>query len=161
LVGFQTHLKFGAQKELLKLIPGLENCEIVRYGVMHRNTYMNSPKLLNTGFQLKTRPNLFFAGQMTGVEGYVESAASGLIAGINMARYLEGLPLLRLNSKTAIGALSRYVTNETIADFVPMNVNFGIFDELEGKVYKKARKDMYAERALAELKNLLDEVNNA
>lgn len=161
LVGFQTHLKFGAQKELLKLIPGLENCEIVRYGVMHRNTYMNSPKLLNTGFQLKTRPNLFFAGQMTGVEGYVESAASGLIAGINMTRFLEGQPLLNLNSKTAIGALSRYVTNETISEFVPMNVNFGIFDELEGKVYKKARKDMYAERALSELEQLIKEVNNA
>lgn len=161
LVGFQTHLKFGAQKELLKLIPGLENCEIVRYGVMHRNTYMNSPKLLNTGFQLKTRPNLFFAGQMTGVEGYVESAASGLIAGINMTRFLEGKPLLNLNSKTAIGALSRYVTNETISEFVPMNVNFGIFDELEGKVYKKARKEMYAERALNELEQLIKEVNNA
>lgn len=161
LVGFQTHLKFGAQKELLKLIPGLENCEIVRYGVMHRNTYMNSPKLLNTGFQLKTRPNLFFAGQMTGVEGYVESAASGLIAGINMTRFLEGKPLLNLNSKTAIGALSRYVTNETISELVPMNVNFGIFDELEGKVYKKARKEMYAERALNELEQLIKEVNNA
>lgn len=161
LVGFQTHLKFGAQKELLKLIPGLENCEIVRYGVMHRNTYMNSPKLLNTGFQLKTRPNLFFAGQMTGVEGYVESAASGLIAGINMTRFLEGKPLLNLNSKTAIGALSRYVTNETISELVPMNVNFGIFDELEGKVYKKARKEMYAERALNELDQLIKEVNNA
>ena len=161
LVGFQTHLKFGAQKELLKLIPGLENCEIVRYGVMHRNTYMNSPKLLNTGFQLKTRPNLFFAGQMTGVEGYVESAASGLIAGINMTRFLEGKPLLNLNSKTAIGALSRYVTNETISELVPMNVNFGIFDELEGKVYKKARKEMFAERALNELEQLIKEVNNA
>lgn len=161
LVGFQTHLKFGAQKELLKLIPGLENCEIVRYGVMHRNTYMNSPKLLNTGFQLKARPNLFFAGQMTGVEGYVESAASGLIAGINMTRFLEGKPLLNLNSKTAIGALSRYVTNETISELVPMNVNFGIFDELEGKVYKKARKEMFAERALNELEQLIKEVNNA
>ncbi|MFR7880644.1 MAG: FAD-dependent oxidoreductase [Christensenellales bacterium] len=101
LVGFQTHLKYQSQKELLKLIPGLEKAEIVRYGMMHRNTYINSRKLLNNGYQLLKNKNIFFAGQITGVEGYVESASSGLIAGINMARYLENKPLLQLDSTTA------------------------------------------------------------
>ena len=158
LVGFQTHLKFGAQKELLKLIPGLENCEIVRYGVMHRNTYMNSPKLLNVGYQLKKRPNLFFAGQMTGVEGYVESASSGLIAGINMYRYLNDLPLLNLNYRTSIGSLASYVANPSVENFVPMNANFGIFETFTERTPKKSRKAMYSERALAELDNLLKEI---
>ena len=158
LVGFQTHLKFGAQKELLHLIPGLENCNIVRYGVMHRNTYINSPELLNVGFQLRNRHDLFFAGQMTGVEGYVESAASGMIAGINMARFLEGKPLLKLNNKTSIGSLACYVANPAISDFVPMNANFGIFAELEERSPKKARKTMYAQRALEEIKNLIQEI---
>lgn len=158
LVGFQTHLKFGAQKELLKLIPGLENCEIVRYGVMHRNTYMNSPKLLNVGYQLKKRPNLFFAGQMTGVEGYVESASSGLIAGINMYRYLNDLPLLNLNYRTSIGSLASYVANPCVENFVPMNANFGIFEAFTEKTPKKSRKAMYSERALVELDNLLKEI---
>ena len=160
LVGFQTHLKFGAQKELLKLIPGLENCEIVRYGVMHRNTYMNSPKLLNVGYQLKKRPNLFFAGQMTGVEGYVESASSGLIAGINMYRYLNDLPLLNLNYRTSIGSLASYVANPSVENFVPMNANFGIFETFTERTPKKSRKAMYSERALAELDNLLKEIGN-
>lgn len=158
LVGFQTHLKFGAQKELLKLIPGLENCEIVRYGVMHRNTYMNSPKLLNVGYQLKKRPNLFFAGQMTGVEGYVESASSGLIAGINMYRYLNDLPLLNLNYRTSIGSLASYVANPSVENFVPMNANFGIFEAFTLKTPKKSRKAMYSQRALVELDNLLKEI---
>ncbi len=160
LVGFQTHLKFGAQKELLKLIPGLENCEIVRYGVMHRNTYMNSPKLLNVGYQLKKRPNLFFAGQMTGVEGYVESASSGLIAGINMYRYLNDLPLLNLNYRTSIGSLASYVANPSVENFVPMNANFGIFETFTERTPKKSRKAMYSERALAELDNLRKEIGN-
>ena len=158
LVGFQTHLKFGAQKELLKLIPGLENCEIVRYGVMHRNTYMNSPKLLNVGYQLKKRPNLFFAGQMTGVEGYVESASSGLIAGINMYRYLNDLPLLNLNYRTSIGSLASYVANPSVENFVPMNANFGIFETFTERTPKKSRKAMYSQRALVELDNLLKEI---
>ena len=158
LVGFQTHLKFGAQKELLKLIPGLENCEIVRYGVMHRNTYMNSPKLLNVGYQLKKRPNLFFAGQMTGVEGYVESASSGLIAGINMYRYLNDLPLLNLNYRTSIGSLASYVANPSVENFVPMNANFGIFEAFTKSSPKKSRKAMYSQRALEELDNLLKEI---
>ena len=110
LVGFQTHLKFGEQKKLLELIPGLEKANIVRYGVMHRNTYINSKKLLNKGYQLIKNPNIFFAGQMTGVEGYVESASSGLIAGINMARFLEGKDILDLDATTAIGALANYIS---------------------------------------------------
>ncbi len=162
LVGFQTHLKFGEQKKLLSLIPGLEKAEIVRYGVMHRNTYINSKKLLNNGYQMINNSNIFFAGQMTGVEGYVESASSGMIAGINMARYLEGKPNLPLDSTTATGALANYISYHegitTPDTFDPMNVNFGIFDALPGKVYKKERKKAYAMRALENIKLILQEL---
>ena len=159
LVGFQTHLKWGEQKKLLALIPGLEKAEIVRYGVMHRNTYINSTKVLNNGFQLRTNKNIFFAGQMTGVEGYVESAASGMLAGINMARYLDGKENIKLDSKTAIGALANYISyyhnhEEGVDSFDPMNVNFGIFEPLEFKTYKKERKAAYAKRAL----DIIDEI---
>lgn len=161
LVGFQTHLKFGEQKKLLELIPGLEKANIVRYGVMHRNTYINSKKLLNKGYQLIKNPNIFFAGQMTGVEGYVESASSGLIAGINMARFLEGKDILDLDATTAIGALANYISYHAEIEqpdtFEPMNVNFGIFNAIEGKVYKKERKMAYAKRALENLNKILDE----
>lgn len=161
LVGFQTHLKFGEQKKLLELIPGLEKANIVRYGVMHRNTYINSKKLLNKGYQLIKKPNIFFAGQMTGVEGYVESASSGLIAGINMARFLEGKDILDLDATTAIGALANYISYHSEIEqpdtFEPMNVNFGIFNALERKVYKKERKMAYAKRALENLNKILDE----
>ena len=161
LVGFQTHLKFGEQKKLLELIPGLEKANIVRYGVMHRNTYINSKKLLNKGYQLIKNPNILFAGQMTGVEGYVESASSGLIAGINMARFLEGKDILDLDATTAIGALANYISYHAEVEqpdtFEPMNVNFGIFNALEGKVYKKERKMAYAKRALENLNKILDE----
>lgn len=161
LVGFQTHLKFGEQKKLLELIPGLEKANIVRYGVMHRNTYINSKKLLNKGYQLIKNPNIFFAGQMTGVEGYVESASSGLIAGINMARFLEGKDILDLDATTAIGALANYISYHAEIEqpdtFEPMNVNFGIFNAFEGKVYKKERKMAYAKRALENLNKILDE----
>ena len=161
LVGFQTHLKFVEQKKLLELIPGLEKANIVRYGVMHRNTYINSKKLLNKGYQLIKNPNIFFAGQMTGVEGYVESASSGLIAGINMARFLEGKDILDLDATTAIGALANYISYHAEIEqpdtFEPMNVNFGIFNALEGKVYKKERKLAYAKRALENLNKILDE----
>lgn len=161
LVGFQTHLKFGEQKKLLELIPGLEKANIVRYGVMHRNTYINSKKLLNKGYQLIKNPNIFFAGQMTGVEGYVESASSGLIAGINMARFLEGKDILDLDATTATGALANYISYHAEIEqpdtFEPMNVNFGIFNALEGKVYKKERKMAYAKRALENLNKILDE----
>ena len=161
LVGFQTHLKFGEQKKLLELIPGLEKANIVRYGVMHRNTYINSKKLLNKGYQLIKNPNIFFAGQMTGVEGYVESASSGLIAGINMAKFLEGKDIIDLDATTAIGALANYISYHAEIEqpdtFEPMNVNFGIFNALEGKVYKKERKMAYAKRALENLNKILDE----
>lgn len=159
LVGFQTHLKYGEQKKLLSLIPGLENCEIVRYGVMHRNTYLHSPKLLNMGYQFKNDSRIFFAGQMTGVEGYVESASSGLIAGINMARFLNGQPLLELNSKTAIGALALYVTNPTHSSFDPMNVNFGLFEPLTGKINKRDRKIEYGKRAIESIKEIIKIIN--
>src|SRR5690606_9938329 len=122
-VGFQTHLKWGEQKKVFSLIPGLEQCEIVRYGVMHRNTFINSPNLLLPTYQFKTRQNLFFAGQMTGVEGYVESAASGLIAGLNAARLAKGLDCLVLPEQTALGSLARYITSTDSKHFQPMNVN--------------------------------------
>ena len=154
IVGFQTHLKFGEQKKLLSLIPGLENAEIVRYGVMHRNTYIDSPKLLNKGYQLIKNPDIFFAGQMTGVEGYVESASSGLIAGINMARYLEGKEILDLDSTTGSGALACYISSYH-TEFNPMNVNFGIFTPLDSSVKKKDRKTAYVERALKKIEEYL------
>lgn len=156
IVGFQTHLKWGAQKELLKLIPGLEDATVVRYGVMHLNTYINSPDLLKPGYQLTSRPNVFFAGQMTGVEGYVESASSGLVAGINMVRFLEGKPLMDLSPKTATGALALYVTNKNSDSFDPMNVNFGIFEELGESVRKKERKSKMGLRAIETMKKLID-----
>ncbi len=162
LVGFQTHLKFGEQKKLLELIPGLEKANIVRYGVMHRNTYIHSKTLLNNGYQLIKNANIFFAGQMTGVEGYVESASSGMIAGINMARYLRGKPNLPLDSTTATGALVNYISyHEEITPpetFEPMNVNFGIFAELPSKAYKKERKRAYANRALESIKELINQM---
>lgn len=154
IVGFQTHLKYGEQKKLLSLIPGLENASIIRYGVMHRNTYINSPKLLNKGYQLIQNPDIFFAGQMTGVEGYVESAASGLIAGINMIKHLENKPLLDLDSTTALGALACYISSFH-EEFNPMNVNFGIFSPLSDNCKKKDRKKEYVNRALTKIKEYL------
>lgn len=148
LVGFQTNLKWGEQKKLLSLIPGLEQAEIVRYGVMHRNTYLCSPRLLEVGYQTKKRADLFFAGQMTGVEGYVESAGSGLIAGINMARYLEGKPLLELDATTTLGALANYIVKADPKNFQPMNINFGIMEALTFPNHKSDRKRLYKERAL-------------
>lgn len=160
LVGFQTHLKFGEQKKLLELIPGLEKANIVRYGVMHRNTYINSKMLLNNGYQLLKNHDIFFAGQMTGVEGYVESAASGLVAGINMARYLSGKENLKLDRTTAIGSLSNYICYHKelgeIDTFEPMNVNFGIFQELDERVHKKERKKAYSKRALNNINELIN-----
>ena len=164
LVGFQTHLKFDAQKKLLSLIPGLENAKIVRYGVMHRNTYLCSIKLLNHGYQLIKDKRIFFAGQMTGVEGYVESAASGLIAGINMARYMEGKDVLNLDSTTGIGSLANYISNhnhqmsDDIVKFDPMNVNFGIFAPLDQRVRKHERKKAYVERAIKTINKIKEEI---
>ncbi len=139
IVGFQTHLTWGEQKRILQMIPGLANCEIVRYGVMHRNTFINSPKCLNNNFQLKTNDNIFFAGQLTGVEGYVESASSGLLAGLNMALKLNNKPLLDLDNKTMIGSLASYISNKNITNFQPMNANYGIM-RLEADVKKSEKK---------------------
>ena len=153
LVGFQTHLKWGAQKEVFSMIPGLENLEIVRYGVMHRNTFINSPKAMAKTYQLKARPTLFFAGQMTGVEGYVESAGSGLIAGINAARLAQQQDLCIFPSETALGSMARYITETDAKHFQPMNVNFGLFPPLGEKIKsKQERGEKHAERALAALK---------
>ncbi|MBQ3385378.1 MAG: methylenetetrahydrofolate--tRNA-(uracil(54)-C(5))-methyltransferase (FADH(2)-oxidizing) TrmFO [Erysipelotrichaceae bacterium] len=147
IVGFQTHLKWGEQKRIFSLIPGLENCEIVRYGVMHRNTYINSPKVLLPTYQTRERKDLFFAGQMTGVEGYCESAASGLLAGHNMALLLSGQKPVVLPDTTMIGAMAHYIVNADPGNFQPMNANFGIFN-LEHFVPKSQRKNAYSEQAL-------------
>lgn len=139
LVGFQTNLKWGAQKELLHSIPGLENANIVRYGVMHRNTFINSPAVLNASLQTRKRKDLFFAGQITGTEGYTESIASGLLAGINMVRYLNGKDLLILPKTTMLGALTQYITDPAHDKFQPINSNWGIVDKIE--LPKKERKN--------------------
>jgi methylenetetrahydrofolate--tRNA-(uracil-5-)-methyltransferase len=156
IVGFQTHLKWGPQKEVLQLIPGLENAEIVRYGVMHRNTFINSPKVLNATYQFRERHDLFFAGQMTGVEGYVESAASGLVAGINAARLVEGKDTLEFPHETAIGSMARYITTTNAKNFQPMNANFGLFPELPEKIRgKQERNEQHANRALETIQNFV------
>ncbi|SDW52001.1 methylenetetrahydrofolate--tRNA-(uracil-5-)-methyltransferase [Marininema mesophilum] len=152
LVGFQTHLKWGEQKRILRMIPGLENAEIVRYGVMHRNTFINSPRALHPTYQFKNREDLFFAGQMTGVEGYVESAAAGLIAGMNAARYALGKELLIFPGETTLGSLARYITTANPDNFQPMNANFGLFPRLPRKIKdKRERNRQYGERALETL----------
>ncbi len=149
MVGFQTHLKWGEQKRVFSLIPGLERAEIVRYGVMHRNTFINSPLLLEPTYQLKARPSLFFAGQMTGVEGYVESAAAGLVAGINAARLARGLQPLVPPRESALGSMAHYITTASPDNFQPMNANFGLFPPLEVRIRDKQRRyEMLAERAL-------------
>ena len=152
LVGFQTNLKWGSQKELVQSIPGLEHANIVRYGVMHRNTFINSPKLINCTLQARTRENLFFAGQLTGTEGYTESIASGLLAGINMANYIKGNPLLQLPKTTMLGALSRYITDEQHEKFQPINSNWGIVEPVElpkkERKNKKLKAELIAKRSL-------------
>ena len=158
IVGFQTHLKWGEHTRVFHMIPGLEKAAFVRYGVMHRNSYMDSPNLLEQTFRSKKQPNIFFAGQMTGVEGYVESAASGLVAGINAARLFKGEEALVFPETTAIGSLPHYVTHADSKHFQPMNVNFGIIKELDGPRIrdKKERYEKIAERALADLETYLD-----
>ncbi|REK76497.1 FADH(2)-oxidizing methylenetetrahydrofolate--tRNA-(uracil(54)-C(5))-methyltransferase TrmFO [Paenibacillus paeoniae] len=149
MVGFQTHLKWGEQKRVFSLIPGLENAEFVRYGVMHRNTFINSPKLLKPTYQTQGKETLFFAGQMTGVEGYVESAASGLIAGLNAARLAKGLEPLVLPEQTALGSMAQYITTADFKHFQPMNANFGLFPPLENRIRnKKEKNEAIANRAL-------------
>lgn len=156
IVGFQTHLKWGAQKEVFQMIPGLENAEIIRYGVMHRNTFINSPKVLKATYQFRNREDLFFAGQMTGVEGYVESAASGLIAGINAARLAMGMDPVKFPVETAIGSMAHYITTTSPDHFQPMNANFGIFPELPARIKGKQERNLkYAERALETIQNFV------
>ena len=157
LVGFQTHLKFGEQKRVFSMIPALEHAEYVRYGVMHRNTYLDSPRLLNRYYQLRDEPRISFAGQMTGVEGYVESAASGFLAGVELARRLEGLPPVDFPRETAIGALGLYISDGTVPDFQPMNINFGIIEPLGFRVKGKRNKNQeISRRSLEVIDGLLD-----
>ncbi|HAR6711436.1 methylenetetrahydrofolate--tRNA-(uracil(54)-C(5))-methyltransferase (FADH(2)-oxidizing) TrmFO [Staphylococcus aureus] len=155
IVGFQTHLKWGAQKEVIKLIPGLENVDIVRYGVMHRNTFINSPDVLNEKYELISQPNIQFAGQMTGVEGYVESAASGLVAGINLAHKILGKGEVVFPRETMIGSMAYYISHaKNNKNFQPMNANFGLLPSLETRIKdKKERYEAQANRALDYLEN--------
>ena len=141
LVGFQTHLTWGEQKRVFSMIPALKNAEFVRYGVMHRNTYLNSPELLDRYYRLRSEPRISFAGQMTGVEGYVESAASGMLVGLETAARLLGLPPLDFPQETAIGALALYVSGGSVGDFQPMNINFGLISPLGRRVKGKRNKN--------------------
>ncbi|KJR46830.1 tRNA:m(5)U-54 MTase gid [Desulfosporosinus sp. I2] len=152
LVGFQTHLKWGEQKRVFSLIPGLEKAEFVRYGVMHRNTFLNAPNVLNADFSLRLKPELFFAGQMTGVEGYVESAASGLLAGLNAWRRLSQMDTLVFPSETSLGGLARHLEGSPSQSFQPMNINFGLLPPLSERIKDKRQKNArISERALASL----------
>ena len=154
IVGFQTNLTFGEQNRIFKMIPALANAEFVKYGVMHRNTYLNSPKHLNSDFSLKTNPQIYFAGQLAGVEGYVESIASGLVAGISLANKLLGKNAFKFTNKTIIGALCNYISTENV-NFQPMNANFGILEPLENAPRDKSlRKLAYFDRAVKETKQL-------
>ncbi len=156
LVGFQTNLKFGEQKRVFSLIPALKNAEFVRYGVMHRNTFIDSPRLLNADFSFRGREGLYFAGQITGVEGYMESAASGILAGLNLARKLQGKNPLILPAETMMGALSAYISSSGVVDFQPMGANFGILPPLGENIKdKRLRYEALAKRGLACLEGVL------
>jgi len=159
LVGFQTNLKWGSQKELLQSIPGLENANIVRYGVMHRNTFINSPKVLNPTLQSRKNKNIFFAGQITGTEGYTESIASGLLAGINMYKYINDDELIELPQETMLGALTHYISFEGHTSFQPINSNWGILSEMDMdkkiRKNKKLKNELLGQRSIESLKNLL------
>ena len=159
LVGFQTHLKFPEQKRVFSLIPALKNAEFVRYGVMHRNTFMDSPRLLDRYFRLRTQPRIRFAGQMTGVEGYIESAASGLVCGLNLSRERRGMQPIDFPQETALGALGLYISNEANEKFQPMNINFGIITPLGYRVKGKREKNtQIALRALETLDGLMEDI---
>jgi methylenetetrahydrofolate--tRNA-(uracil-5-)-methyltransferase len=160
LVGFQTNLKWGEQERVFRLIPGLEQADFVRLGQMHRNTYINSPTLLHPSMQFRKRDDLFFAGQVTGTEGYVGSVASGLVAGLNVARYPAGQPLCSFPRTTMIGAMCHYVCSATPDGFQPMKANFGLLPPLDPPVRKKReRYAAYARRALADLEDQYTEWN--
>ncbi|MGH1705904.1 FADH(2)-oxidizing methylenetetrahydrofolate--tRNA-(uracil(54)-C(5))-methyltransferase TrmFO [Enterococcus gallinarum] len=161
IVGFQTHLKWGEQKRVFRMIPGLEQAEFVRYGVMHRNSFMNSPELLQQTYQSRKRDDLFFAGQMTGVEGYVESAASGLVAGINAAKLAKGEEPIIFPQETTIGSMAYYITHAEGKHFQPMNANFGLLPELPERIKdKKSRYEAMANRALTALEAAKETVAN-
>lgn len=159
LVGFQTNLKWGAQKELLQSIPGLENVNIVRYGVMHRNTFINSPKILNASLQTRKRKDLFFAGQLTGTEGYTESIATGMLAGINMARLINNEELIELPKETMLGALTQYISDDNHEKFQPINSNWGIVTPVElpkkERKNKKLKAELISQRSIEYLQNLI------
>lgn len=156
LVGFQTHLTFPEQKRVFRLIPGLENAEFMRYGIMHRNTYLNSPELLEADYSMRENPNIFFAGQMTGVEGYIESTGSGFVAGLNATMRVLGKEPIIFPRTTMIGAMAHYIRNGGNSDFVPMNANFGIVEPLPNRVKggKVARYEVVAARALEEIEKI-------
>ena len=156
LVGFQTHLKWPEQRRVFSMIPALRNAEFVRYGVMHRNTYLDSPRLLDRYYRVKKEPRVCFAGQITGVEGYVESTASGFLVAVELARRLEGRPPVDFPQETAVGALARYVSNESVTDFQPMNVNFGIIPPLGYRVKGKRNKNAELSKRALELLDGLD-----
>lgn len=157
LVGFQTNLKFGEQKRVFSMIPGLENAEFVRYGVMHRNSFIDSPRLLNPDFSLIKNNNIFFAGQITGVEGYMESAGSGILAGINAVRFAEGKAPFVLKNDTMLGALSEYISDESVKSFQPMGANFGVLPPIEPKIRdKKERYKALSDRALKSLETSME-----
>ncbi len=158
IVGFQTHLKWGEQKRIIRMIPGLEQASIVRYGVMHRNTFINSPRLLTPQYRLRDSDHVYFAGQITGVEGYVESAASGIVASISLARQLNELDPIDFPPSTVIGSQAHYVSEGSVSDFQPMNANFGLVEPLAFKHKKKERKQLYAERSLSIMKTLIEQL---
>ncbi|MDD5932381.1 MAG: methylenetetrahydrofolate--tRNA-(uracil(54)-C(5))-methyltransferase (FADH(2)-oxidizing) TrmFO [Oscillospiraceae bacterium] len=159
LVGFQTHLRFPEQRRVFSMIPALHSAEFLRYGVMHRNTFLDSPRLLDRYFRLKKDPRIAFAGQMTGVEGYVESAASGFLVGVETARRLAGKPAVDFPRETAIGALGLYISNQSVVNFQPMNINFGIMPPLDHRVKGKRNKNAeLSQRSLAVIETLKEEV---
>lgn len=157
IVGFQTNLKFGEQKRVFSLIPGLQNAEFLRYGVMHRNTFLDSPRLLDCHFRLRENKNIFFAGQITGVEGYTESAASGILVGYNLARIINGKDPIELPRESMLGALTHYISDETVVNFQPMGSNMGILPPLETRVKdKKLRYEALANRSIQAFREILD-----
>jgi methylenetetrahydrofolate--tRNA-(uracil-5-)-methyltransferase len=159
IVGFQTHLTFGEQRRIIRMIPGLEKASIVRYGVMHRNTFINGPKLLTRNYQLRDNELIYFGGQITGVEGYVESAGSGLLASISLSRKLQEKEEIIFPETTIMGSESNYVANATTSDFQPMNANYGILQKLDFKHKKKERKGFYRDRSLAIMEDIIKELN--
>jgi methylenetetrahydrofolate--tRNA-(uracil-5-)-methyltransferase len=160
LVGFQTKMTWPEQKRIFRMIPGLQNAEFARLGSMHRNTFINSPALLLPTLQLKSDPRIFFAGQITGVEGYVESAGSGFLAGLNAARYATRQEIINPPPESALGALVHHVTNAEVKHFQPMNVNYGLFPTIPGKIKKKDKRGMLAERALVSINGWIEEVKH-